>query len=320
MNNNILVSICVITYNSSSTVFETLESIKEQTYKNIELIISDDGSTDNTLEVCQEWLTKNKQRFNRIELISVEKNTGTPSNCNRAVKAAKGEWIKLIAGDDCLALNGINDFVTNFKGKELLIVCNYQLFYVDKDGNRVYSEIGPNLLNKKKISKSANGQFKELILMNFITAPSLIINRILFDKVGYFDESYHYIEDYTFLLTCTLHKYKISYLPIMLAYYRRSEHSITMKNDSIIHEGLDFEHVKLYREFKHKHVSFFNFLYWGTYYNYMIRRFIVIKILNNKNTKLNRLIYKLIYIQSPIYIYNKILSLVSTKNREQVTK
>ena len=54
-----LVSICVITYNSSKTVVETLESIKNQSYSNIELVVSDDCSPDNTVELVQQWLEKN---------------------------------------------------------------------------------------------------------------------------------------------------------------------------------------------------------------------------------------------------------------------
>ena len=59
-----LVSIIVITYNSSKYVLETLESAKAQTYENIELIISDDGSTDDTIKICKNWLEKNQDRFN----------------------------------------------------------------------------------------------------------------------------------------------------------------------------------------------------------------------------------------------------------------
>ena len=102
-----LVSIIVITYNSSKYVLETLESAKAQTYQNIELIVSDDCSIDNTVEICREWIENNKERFVRTELITAEKNTGIPANCNRGVKAAQGEWVKLIAGDDILYNNCI---------------------------------------------------------------------------------------------------------------------------------------------------------------------------------------------------------------------
>ncbi len=102
MEQNPLVSIIVITYNSSKYVLETLESTKNQTYQNIELIVSDDCSTDNTFEICRSWIEQNKERFVRTQLVTSNKNTGIAPNCNRGLKMAQGEWVKLIAGDDIL--------------------------------------------------------------------------------------------------------------------------------------------------------------------------------------------------------------------------
>lgn len=104
-----LVSVTVITYKSSKTVLETLESIKAQTYQNLELIVSDDCSTDNTVDICRNWIEQNKSRFVRTELLTIEKNTGISANCNRAEAACQGEWVKGIAGDDILMPNCIGD-------------------------------------------------------------------------------------------------------------------------------------------------------------------------------------------------------------------
>lgn len=110
-----LVSVPVIAYNSSKTILETLESIKAQTYPNIELIISDDCSKDNTIDVCRKWLEHNKDRFVRTEILTVEKNTGVSGNCNRARFACKGDWVKGIAGDDMMLPNCIQDYVAYVK-------------------------------------------------------------------------------------------------------------------------------------------------------------------------------------------------------------
>ena len=75
-----LVSINITTYNSSKFIIETLESAKMQTYQNIELIVSDDSSVDNTVELCKKWIEKNKERFVRCKVITVEKNTGIAAN------------------------------------------------------------------------------------------------------------------------------------------------------------------------------------------------------------------------------------------------
>lgn len=106
-----LVSVPVITYNSAKFVLETLESIKAQTYQNIELIISDDCSTDNTVELCQKWVEENKDRFVRTQIITVDKNTGVSANFNRAEAACQGEWVKPIAGDDVLMPDCIESYI-----------------------------------------------------------------------------------------------------------------------------------------------------------------------------------------------------------------
>ena len=106
-----LVSVPVITYNSSKTVVETLDSIYNQTYPKLELIISDDCSTDNTVEICRGWIETHKERFVRTELLTVEKNTGVSANMNRAEAACQGEWVKPIAGDDILMPDCIETYV-----------------------------------------------------------------------------------------------------------------------------------------------------------------------------------------------------------------
>ena len=97
-----LVSVAVITYNSSNTVIETLDSIFAQTYPDLELIISDDCSSDNTVAVCRQWIAEHKTRFVYTTIIESPVNTGISANLNRAEDACKGNWVKGIAGDDLL--------------------------------------------------------------------------------------------------------------------------------------------------------------------------------------------------------------------------
>ena len=108
--NHPLVSVFVVTYNAGEYICETLDSIKSQTYDNIELIVSDDHSSDNTVSIVNEWVEKNKERFFRTEIMTVDHNTGVSANYNRAVRACRGEWVKNVDGDDlltddCIQLN-----------------------------------------------------------------------------------------------------------------------------------------------------------------------------------------------------------------------
>lgn len=112
MNNELpLVSVPVITYNSSETVIETLDSIYNQTYPNLELIISDDCSTDNTVEICRNWIAQYAERFVRTEIITVKNNTGVSANVNRSHDACRGEWIKGMSGDDMLVPQAIKEYI-----------------------------------------------------------------------------------------------------------------------------------------------------------------------------------------------------------------
>ena len=96
-----LVSVVVMSYNSAATIAETLDSIKAQTYQNLELIVTDDCSPDGkTLEIIQNWLDANGSRFVYADLVTTDKNTGVSGNINRGVAKSHGEWIKSIAGDD----------------------------------------------------------------------------------------------------------------------------------------------------------------------------------------------------------------------------
>lgn len=190
-----LASIVVITYNSSKYVLETLESIKSQTYKNIELIISDDCSADNTVELIRNWLEANKSRFVRTELITVDKNTGIAPNCNRGCQAVRGSWIKLIAGDDLLLDNCIFDNITFINSS----TDNPQI---------VYSEIKvideqSCILREIKISRffslaNAKDQYRSLLCRFFGITPSAFFSKQLYDAVGGYDERFPFLEDYPF--------------------------------------------------------------------------------------------------------------------------
>lgn len=112
------ISVIVPTYNSSKFFKATLESVKEQNYSNIELIVSDDCSTDNTVLLFEKWIKENQRIFKNAILITSPINTGLTKNCNRAFNSAKGEWIKYIEGDDLLNANCIQNYVDYIKNSK----------------------------------------------------------------------------------------------------------------------------------------------------------------------------------------------------------
>lgn len=109
--NMLLVSVDVVTYKSADTIIETLDSIFAQTYPHLELIVSDDCSPDNTVEIVRKWMNEHKKRFVRTEIITVDENTGVTANYNRASDACRGAWIKDCDGDDLLLPDCVQTYV-----------------------------------------------------------------------------------------------------------------------------------------------------------------------------------------------------------------
>jgi glycosyltransferase involved in cell wall biosynthesis len=231
-----LVSIVVITYNSSKYVIETFESAKAQTYKNIELIVSDDASTDNTVDICRKWIDENKKRFARTELIVAKRNTGIPSNCNRGVKAAKGEWVKLIAGDDINMKDAIGQNISFVRGAEEPLAFVFSgIKRIDENGQDYHAKTPNNNTSNAFFRKNANEQYKDLIKGNkniFIPAASSFLLKGALLSLGGFDEEILYCEDYPMWIKATKAGFKLHYFNEITACYRVHSDSI-MTNQSM---------------------------------------------------------------------------------------
>lgn len=229
-----LVSVVVITYNSGKYILETLESIKEQTYPNIELIISDDNSKDNTISICQEWTKKNSSRFKNIQIITYPTNTGIPSNCNRGYRAAQGDWIKGIAGDDALEKECISQYIEFINNHPQASVCHSK--------QHCYNDtFSINSLNPQKeikipyclrtVSPNSQKQFLYLGLTNSICAPTVFIKKSLFDSVGGYDETIPMCEDYPMWLKITRKGYPFYFLDKYTILYRMHSNSVFGNNN-----------------------------------------------------------------------------------------
>ena len=241
-----LVSIIVITYNSSQYVLETLESAKEQTYKNIELIVSDDGSTDDTPIICREWIIENSCHFKRVLFVRSEKNTGTPANCNRGVKASLGEWIKVIAGDDLLDRNLLSTQINHLRcHDDIKILWTNVATFHDTDTERVFMiQEGTSDLGINKDYVTCKKQFEIMLRQNPVFMGGLIFKREVLQEVGLFDESYPSFEDRPFLHKLLLNQFKLHYLDIVGAYYRQHNDSVQITDSHKLRNSFQIDVYK----------------------------------------------------------------------------
>lgn len=289
MENSPLVSIRVITYNSSKYVLETLESAKAQTYQNIELIVSDDCSTDNTVELCREWIEKNKERFVRTEIVTSEVNTGIPANVNRAIKACRGEWMKGIAGDDILANDCVEQYIKHIVDNEGIYVSKMQAFCTTDEG-KLYLEVHPFVKNIPFFSLSSQKQYKYLLRRSFNFAPTSFMSKKTVEQLNGYDERNTYLEDLPFWLKATKSGIQIKYFDFFSVYYRTLHNSAVFQQEKVYNTKFYSCLFRFRREYIYKELSIvkYPFFYVKELKNYIDYYFIVY-VLRNKRSSLEKM-------------------------------
>lgn len=224
-----LVSVIVLAYRSAETIIETLDSIKNQTYPNIELIVTDDCSPDNTVQVVQGWMAENEGTLTAIKLVTSEKNTGLPANINRGLKVAQGVYYKGIAGDDYLTADAIESYVRFCEeNPDTFPIAKVQLFN-DKNPNAAYADVQEYCDRCYEFAqKDYREQYRLLLIQNRIVAPSATFYTMDFiRKVGGYDESYRWFEDYPMNLKAMHEGYRFGLLDRSIVWYRMSDQSVT---------------------------------------------------------------------------------------------
>lgn len=178
-----LVTIIIPVYNGENFLEKAIVSAINQIYKNIEIIVVDDGSTDSTEIICNKY--KNKIKY-------IKKNNGGVSTAlNIGIKNSKGTYISWLSHDDEYLDNKISSQVTtlnNLENKNSIIFSNYS--YINSKSKKTKD------IDYKKII-NFNKNYKYLLLYGqLITGCSLLIPKILFNKYGLFNERLKYTQDY----------------------------------------------------------------------------------------------------------------------------
>ena len=204
-----LISVALCTYNGEKYIIPQLESILQQSYSNLEVVIVDDHSTDNTWNIILSY----KERNPRIKCFRNEENIGFNANFARAISLSNGEYISISDQDDIWVGNKLETLFNNI-GEHWLIFSDSA--YIDEDG----VEINETLFEDFKFVSPV---YKNILLQNFVTGHTMLMNRILLDyicpipHVGYYDWWIGFVAVY--------HN-KASYLDVVLTYYRKHPSSV----------------------------------------------------------------------------------------------
>lgn len=175
---NSLVSVIIPAYNAEKTIVDCLESVREQTYKNLEVLVVNDGSTDDTLAVVKQYASAHKELDLKIYTID---NAGPASARNYAISHSKGEYVAFLDSDDKWLSTKIEKQMVCFRDnpKIDMLGCGYSR------GIEKYVKHG----GVKIVSKNL------LLFKNFFITPTVIMKRSLFDN-NKFEQGRKYSEDY----------------------------------------------------------------------------------------------------------------------------
>lgn len=205
-----LVTVGVALYNHEKYIVKCLESIVKQTYKNIELIVIDDGSPDNSFQVAKDYLES--QDFNKNYKIYTRPNKGMCNTLNEIAQQANGKYISFIGSDDCWFLNKIEEQVEFLESHPQYVLVHSNSQVIDND------DIEKNILDYS--AKKNTGFLFDSILegKGGINTPSHLYKTEVYEKIGYYDPTLKF-EDTDFWLRLTKH-YEVGFIDKIHTYYR----------------------------------------------------------------------------------------------------
>jgi glycosyltransferase involved in cell wall biosynthesis len=189
---DMLVTIITPCYNSEKTIENTLKSIENQTYQNIEYIIIDGASTDRTIDIINSHKSKLPPK---LKVIS-EKDGGIYEAMNKGIKMATGEIIGIVNSDDWYEIDTVEQVVNSYKGNKYEVIYGMQR----------------NYLNGKE--KTTFIHHHDFLPQQMITHPTCFVTKDTYNDLGLFDISYRSAADYDLMLRFWESK-KVSFTPIM---------------------------------------------------------------------------------------------------------
>jgi len=229
--NNLLISICIPTYNGRKFLEKCLDSAIGQTYQNIEIIVVDDCSTDKTYDIANTYAAKDS----RIKLFQNERNAGLVPNWNRCMELSNGEWIKFLFQDDYLSPDCIEVMVNALSVNDKIVTSSRMLILEESldeaakrysiDKTLTFERLGiishvPISISPKKISSIA----VQNICMNFIGEPTVVMfKKEVIGEFGTFNADLIQICDLEYFLRIATF-YGVKYIPQPLTYFRAGAH------------------------------------------------------------------------------------------------
>ncbi len=230
--NETKVSVIIPTYNSKKFLSAAIDSVLTQSYGNYEIIVVDDGSTDDTQQLMNEYVKKNNVKYIR------QSNRGVSAARNCGAANSDGKYLCFLDSDDFFLKD-------NLRHKAKILDTNADVCLVHADVQMI-SEDG-SVLNEFNRGLSGNDLYKQLLLWNRCVVPapsSVMIRRDVFNETGGWDESLSTGADQDLFIRVSAIG-KIERIPLVLSYYRNVAGSMSKK--ALLFER---DHLKVYLKAK----------------------------------------------------------------------
>ncbi|MEZ8302216.1 glycosyltransferase family 2 protein [Vibrio splendidus] len=239
-----VVSVCVLSYNSEDTILETLNSFLDQGEftSQIEIIIGDDCSSDNSYNLAVTWKSEFESKFKRIKIIKNPENKGVSSSFKNLIDASTGKWIKVIAADDLLSPNAIESYLFYAEKYNAQIVFGLMECFTS---NGDCDLVKPSIRNRYFFELESQGQYKYLLNNSFNIAPSSFILRDVLYENNLPHLNYRNFEDLPTWLTLTSIGKKMHLLEKITVKYRVGD-SLSNNQERIVNPSFHADLKNLY--------------------------------------------------------------------------
>ena len=201
------VSVIIPTFNRLSLISRAIDSVLKQTFKPFEIIVVDDGSSDNTSTFI-------KNNYKSVKLIK-QKNLGVSKARNVGIKNSSGDWIALLDSDDEWKKNKLEVQIKSLSEYDYYSVCHT---------NEIWIRNGTRVNQKKRHQKYGGNIFDKCLDICRISPSSIIFQKNIINEVGWFDENLSICEDYDLWLRITAN-FKILFIdkPLIIKYGGHSD-------------------------------------------------------------------------------------------------
>ena len=272
---NSKVSIIIPVYNVEKYVKEAVESAMNQTYKNIEIILVDDGSTDNSGKICDEIEKEDK----RIKVIHT-KNGGLSAARNVGLETATGDYIMFLDSDDFLELDAVEHMYNAIEEKNAdYIIGNY--INATEDGEKWEKPVF-SYEEFREFRLSIEDSFNSFFIMNSSVCNKIFRKTFIEELNLKFEEGLP-AEDAIFTTYCFIKSQRVFYIPKLVFNYRqRKGGSISTSCSTEYFEGINKAYRIIYENFRdNERLEYYRYFY-GKSMNYIIYKFIDSYLLTNK--------------------------------------